>query len=297
MAPIVRAPEALNRKFYSAYDPFFIFNKAKLLMFVSESWNDFASFATSHEVEIGRDGQKTCQGLRAHIRFSEFHQFEACFSLMLAHFQPQPHWVYLTTYKTKDLLDAARAFVEGNVLAASGGLASTPEAFLNAAIYSSRPLVDLEASEKWIENLDTINWMLRMIAERYVRAAAFGGEYNAYKHGVRVLTGTSEIRVGSEPTPEAMMTLAASSDSVTFLELEARPEAPDAKQVFEVLRHFNPVESFKFIEFMALLSENMKRSRLATIEGKSQVKLHQFVGVDRQAVRSLGNRFEFRVTA
>lgn len=294
MTTIVRDPYALNRKFYWAYDPFFIFNKAKLLMFVSESWDDFAAFASSHNVEIGKEGPKTCQGLRAHIRFSEYHQFEACFSLMLAHFQTEPHWLYLTTYKTKDLLDAARAFAAGEVTALTNGAASTPEAFVNAAIYSDRPPTDAAASSGWITNLETINWMLRIIAERYVRAASFGGEYNAYKHGVRVLTGTSAVQVGSEPGGP-MMTLAASSDSVTFLELEAMSDTVGTKQVFEVLRHFNPVESFKFIEFMALLAENMKLSRVATIDGAGEVKLHHFTGLDRGAVRALGNRFEFRV--
>lgn len=285
-------PEGKDLKFYRGYDSNFIASKARLLLMISETWDDFVKYGQEHQTEFGEDSAKTKMAMRAHVRFAEYHQFEACFSLMLAPFQPLPHWLFLTTYKTAELLDAARAFVGGDVKALTQGRLESVGRFLEVAIYADQKPPDEEAKMKWPENLETIHWMLRSAAERYVKAAAFGGEYNAYKHGLRVLTGTSEFIVSSSPDMADAMTLAQSPDSLTFLELA--PHGDGEKQVFEVVRHFNPVESNQYIMLLSALTENMRRCRLALLTLTS-TRMVYFHGLDKAAMRGLSNRFEFRM--
>src|SRR5207237_563560 len=119
---------------------------------------------------------------------------------------------------------ASKAFVNGDVSALSDGRATTMDAFLEVAVYSGmKPTGPVISADRWRENLGNIAWMLQRVARRYATAAAYGGEYNAFKHGLRVLTGTSEIRISATPDSAAEHVLAQSEDSLRFLELKTDP--------------------------------------------------------------------------
>ncbi len=75
------------------------------------------------------------------------------------------------------------------------------------------------------------------MGEKYLKASEFNkGEYNAYKHGLRVLTGHSSFQVASNPQ-DPFFVLGDSKDSLSFLELEN--DTAEGKTVVEVTKHFN----------------------------------------------------------
>lgn len=289
----VRDPAEQTRTFYRGYDPYFVRTKAQALVIATEKWGEFSALSKGHPIQ-GLDSERERQTLRAHVRFSEFHQFEACFALALAEFQELPHWLFLTTYQTADLLEAAEAFVRGDVSKVTKGQASDGGSFVRRGIYSAVQPGGPEHHERWEASVRHVEWMLKRAAERYCKAASRGGEYNAYKHGARVLVGPSAVYVSTTPTPPTPQDLLrASQDAITMLELEKKA---DSVEVFQLVRHFNPAESYCYIDFMSRLSDDMKKLRLARIEGTS-FGLHFFSGADRDKVLALSNRFEFRVSS
>ena len=99
-----------NTRFYEGYDEDFLFNKAQLCHLAYQNRENFIDF-------IGKIGisekleEKFYESLRAEVYFTEFHLFESFFALMLAIFQSEPHWIYLTTYQTKEIKEKTELFL------------------------------------------------------------------------------------------------------------------------------------------------------------------------------------------
>lgn len=285
--------EALGVEFYRGYDPDFLLAHARTLMFVTEKWDDFRKFGEGIGFGVGERPEKARSAMRAHVRFVEYQQFESCFALLLAKFQALPHWLFLTTYETRDLLKWAKLFLEGDFKALAGAAADTATGFLELGIYDGRRPADAHAVDAWSTHLQAIHRFLRAAAERYLRATVRGGEYNAYKHGLRVLTGHSELRVGFREDLSDQTPVAASPDSLTFLEVEQ--ESPGRKTVAQVTRHFSPEQSLQYLYCLRDLADMMKKSRLATLTGASDFVPPSLEQFDPRELDRMATVFEIRI--
>src|SRR5688572_8605094 len=208
-------PQQLNLRFYESYDYSFLLNKAETLLLIAENYENYKEFAIANGgSNVGID-KKFAETLRAEVHFTEFHQFEGFFALLIAIFQKLPHWLYLTTYETREIKEKIRAFIDQDMKAVTDGQVNTVNDFLNHSIYTGFITNDTEKAGKWQTNLDNITWLLRRLAEKYNEAT----EYNAYKHGIRVLTGHTSLRLHPSDNPAGGFGYA-SNDSLRFLEVE-----------------------------------------------------------------------------
>jgi hypothetical protein len=106
-----------------------------------------------------------------------------------------------------------------------------------------------------------------------------GAEYNAYKHGLRVMTGHFKLVVHPDNEPEKATCLADAENSITFLELQDKGEG--GLTVYQTTKTFNPIESINNLIVMKLILTTIKNTRFAKIQKKSGVELHTFFELDK----------------
>ena len=126
---IFRNPGMINRRFYDGFDHKFLYRKAQTLMFLVREQERFIEMVKqaeqAHEDStemplLSQDIEdKYFERLRAEVYFTEMHQFEGFFALLLAVFQKLPHWLYLTLYETREIKQAIKQYLAGDVSAAT----------------------------------------------------------------------------------------------------------------------------------------------------------------------------------
>ena len=252
----------LNLRFYEGYDEAFLMDKASTLWMIVNRQDEFKQWTTQQ----GSTGEgvtaKYFEALRAGIYFTEFHQFEALFALLLSIYQSLPHWLYLTTYRHEDIRGKVEAFISGDIKTVTDGETESMEDFLNHAIYHGYVADQGGEEEQWRKNIDNIAWLLRRRASKYQKASdSRSGEYNAYKHGLRVMTGEHFMRIGLGDNPAQWATLGASPDLISFLETK---DEGGHHAVHETTRHFNPKESIRHLSFMMSFLGVMKNTSGST---------------------------------
>lgn len=292
----IQDPDGLNVRFYEGYDAKFLLSKAHALLTVAGNEEPFKRILEENEDSANIVDDKFLEALRAEVYFAEFHQFEAFFALLVAVYQELPHWLYLTTYTTAEIKKKAEAFLVGDFRSLTNEQEDSLYPFLNWAVYAGFMTTDAEKQAKWQTNLDNIEWFMRRIAKRYLE----GPEYNAYKHGVRVMAGPSYLTFRLSDNPASGFTWA-SDDSVTFLELKDNQEG--GRTVYVTTKQFNPIESLAHLVFMSRILETVSMVRLARLTeeadapGELCVPLNLFTIVDKDALYRLSsrNRWSFPV--
>jgi hypothetical protein len=274
----------LDRAFYDRFDPHFLFYRALTLYAITKESDQFSkaldSFGSQAEVKPYIDA-RYFGALRADLHFLEAHQFEAFFALMLAVFQPKPHWVYLTEYKTEEIKAAVDQFIAGDFNTLTSGTVVTDRDFVTCTIYHGQQPSD--AVSNWETNLDNHAWLLRRMAERY-RAA---GEYNAYKHGVRIIAGPASWTLSDDENHPLLHHQ--SDDSITYLDI--RDVGEGGLTLREVTKQFNPKESFFYLQQMHLMLETMVNLRRGCLSDDAvDVRGHVIIDLDKDDVVALGSR-------
>lgn len=318
----------LNKRFYQRYDENLLFNKALAIACILEDTERFKSFTTTYpDIEPSRINDKFFETIRAELHFTEMHQFEGFFALLIAMFKDLPHWIYLTAYHTSEIADAIHQFIGRDIAALTDEIAKNDREFVSRAVYSNYQPQEEAQKDVWNENLDNIAWLIRHMAEKYV---ASKDEYNSYKHGVRVMTGEFSLSLrrqdeaGNPIGPNIIM--AHSEDSFNYLELEDNIgqtiqdsitkqtikvltpkkeknesklnqewnviEEIEVKRAYEVSKHFNPKQSMYHLKVMNRLLATIKKSRLAYYTDKGQLEqLATFFDLDRGEIVALREKY------
>jgi len=258
----LRDAKDLNLQFYRSYDEAFLYRKAETLMLLVDDVQKYKSALLGEDSE-NFDEEKFVETLNAEIHFTEFHQFEAFFAVLIALFQDLPHWLYLTTYTSREIKEKVNAFLDGDLKKVSNGLVNNSNDFINSAVYAGFMSDNESIAQKWQENIDNIFWFITRVARKYIE----GTEYNAYKHGLRVITGPTFIKFSSTGQPDKGFQYS-SDNSIRFLELDEVEK--DKFQVKETFKHFNPVESINHLYFMYGVLETIKSVRMARIQGETK---------------------------
>jgi len=298
---ILRDPQQLNIRFYDGFDHKFLFRKAQTLMYLLDQKDKFKDLIarvdeqsenTSNEYLTGHDiDDKYFEGLKAEVYFTEIHQFECFFALLIAIFQKLPHWLYLTTYPPGEIKRAVQEFLAERIKAITNDLVATKKDFIVQAVYAGFPLSDTNREA----TLDNLVWVLERLSERYLDALE---EYNSYKHGLRVLTGPSQVSLrlndaNGVPHGPAYI-LGESEDAFSFLALEDKGEG--GSTVVEVNKHFNPEENFFHLYIMQVILGEMKKTRLARLRGETEIEIMTLNTIDKDNIQSLRKFFTWRLT-
>lgn len=276
----IRDPRGLNYDFYTRFDEGFILRKVETLLFVAQEFDSFKKLVQEKGGEFEWDAKKYPEGLRAEVHFSEMHQAESLFALILAIFQPLPHWLYLTSYTTKEIKAAITDFLNYDVAKLTNGKLRTPEAFVSHGVYMGFRANDPEKAAMWSKNLSNIAWLLKNIYQKFLESE----EYNAYKHGLRVMTGETGLAIHPDDRPDLATTLAYSEDSITYLEVKKVNNG--MKEVYQTVKHFSHTESYNNIRIMHSLLKTIKSTRLAKLTDKPGAEIQTFFELDRDVVMS-----------
>ena len=243
--------------FYDGYDPEFIFKKVAVLLSVykhaelfdeaAAGWGD--AFTTK---EIGYRG-----ALATEIHCATFHQAEGFIALLLAEFQNRPDWVYLSSYTNREIKEAAGAIVANDFSKASNGLSESGRDFVEKSVYATiRPGDDPDLLERWNRSVQDAEWLIRHVAELYLQ----GHEYNAYKHGLRVVSGTAALGVKPMGSPESLRIIMTMPHSLTYLELGDTAEGYTADQVTKEL---DPEYSYAVVQAVSCVLMTTRNMRMA----------------------------------
>lgn len=256
----------LNLVFYSRYDENFLFNKALALWFIcldDETINEkFKGFISGYGM-CGEDNDKRRLSLRAEIYFTVFLQFEALFALLMAKFQTEPHWLYLTNYSTTEIKDQVKNFLSHDISRMTNGLVDTVEDFISQSVYANlvTPENDSNSVHAWQMNLRNIAYILKQIAQRYTDDLK---EYNGYKHGLRI-TRSNDVQLQIPGMPPLKF-----EETIGYIDF-----ADDAgnKATIEVVKTIAPEQSFYELYLMQRMLRIIKLFRLAELKNEApQVK-------------------------
>lgn len=282
-----------NLRFYTGYDEHFLFNKVASFLYILDEGEPAVQQIEERLIAHGgaKLSERYLESIRAEVFFTALHQCETFFALLIAPFQPLPHWLYLTTYETKDIKQAVGLMVAGKINELTGGVITTMQDFIKIAIYSEVTPADPQLASRWDENIDNATWLVTRIGKFFFK---YDRAYNSYKHGLRVMTGPYQVSIGLQNlhgvTAGPMHVIQASEDSVTYLQKEPVREVDSEKEIpiSEVTKAFNPFEATFYLAKMNQMLETIKATRLALLKGGEPVeRTNTFFGLDREEVEQL----------
>jgi hypothetical protein len=137
-----------------------------------------------------------------------------------------------------------------------------------------------EEEEAWNLSFENLWWLIYRMAEKYLN----GEEYNSYKHGLRLMSSTATLAMSSNPNDFANAFVMRSANSITHL---AFREQKEGSQVLVQTKGFNPEESVAHVSLMADLLANIKRVRLAGLDGTKRVEVQLYGTLDKQLLQEL----------
>jgi hypothetical protein len=254
-----KSREELNAYFYEQYDEHFFFNKVRAMCFVyeaaPETENEFERFTAGLNAPFPND-YKWRDALTVELYFTSFLQFESLFSLLIAEFQDQPHWIYLNNYTPREIKSKIESFIKGDFTALTNGLIDNKYDFIDRAVYSKRIKLDENLRNNWKLNLHNADFVLRTIAAKYLEKAI---EYNGYKHGLR-LSRVVESKLYIPGMP-AMV----SDQTIGYLDIA---EDEDEKVLIHQLKSINPSQSFYELYLMHRIVALIKMTRLSDLKNE-----------------------------
>jgi hypothetical protein len=113
------------------------------------------------------------------LYFAAIHEFEAFLALLLAVFQPLPHWLFLTRgYQPGDMPMKARHLEDDDIAALTNGLCIDGRTCVATAVYNQHQSQDEPAKSRWDENLDNAFSLIKRMAHYYLEGQ---DAYNSYK--------------------------------------------------------------------------------------------------------------------
>ena len=276
-------PNGLNLEFYQSYEWRFFISKAWVLYLALTQAEAFRSFVRAHSGD-GEDGidEQVLRNLEVELHCCAFQQFEALLALLLAAFQPQPHWLYLTVYTTAEIKEAAKNLKNGDFAKLTGGKCQDGRTFSQTAMYAGvrpEPALDLQ---KWTSSLDDVTWFLQMMSGRYLDAP----EFNAYKHWLRVVSGGFSLHValegGESKTFSPVMQM---PNSVSYLEFGGQM-AHGEIEVKRTTKEIRGIDAFNSIRIMTSIGEITRNCRLAILERRERVEIKTLL-IDRDGLASI----------
>ena len=252
-----RSTNDLNLVFYNRYDENFLFNKILALWFVcleDETINKkFKGFISGYGMG-GEDNDKRRLSLRAEIYFTVFLQFEALFALLIAKFQAEPHWLYLTNYATTEIKDRVRHFLSHDISKLTNGAVDTVEDFINQSVYANLGTPENDPNSMWQVNLHNIAYILEQIARRYADDLK---EYNGYKHGLRI-TRSNDVQLQIPGLPPLKF-----EETIGYIDFA---DEAGSKITIDVVKTISPEQSFYEMYLMQRMLRVIKVFRLAELK-------------------------------
>lgn len=284
----------LNRLFYERFEENYWLNKADALINIIENFDDIKNML-GENWKIETPKEKFLVNLYAEIYFTSFHMAEATFALLLAPFQGNPHWIYMVTYNS--IRESVNKYINGEIEELTSEKCTTKKELVEHSVYFGFSPEDEKEKDDWNKNINNIVWMLDRIGEKYVRATGYRkGEYNSYKHGLRIETNIQSLSVHENGHPEKSNWIAPPKEAIAYLEIEEK-EADGEKVgvLYEITKQFSYKEAYNYILFMTFLLKNVKNTRIAVLSGKTP-ELKGLPNLDKKQIRDISAYAGWRIS-
>lgn len=283
-----RTADELNITFYQNYDENFLFNKVLAVWFAihdtDETKGKFKDFVAKYGMS-DEDENKRLLSLKVEVYFSVFLQFEALFALLIAHFQTDPHWLYLTNYTTGEIKDKIDHFLAGNIAEMTDGKINNAPDFISESVYSNLVAPTDEHSKiGWEKNLNNIDFILRQIALTYSDNLK---AYNSYKHGLRMRTSNdAALQMGRPPADSITINI---GEIISYIGFDKEKDGTDV--TVEFVRSFEPQKAFYAMYLMRRLLRTVKIFRIAKLKDETNLEkqgdpVNFFNDLDKRALLS-----------
>ena len=151
--------------------------------------------------------------------------------------------------------------------------------FFRVAVYhgcQNEP--DEQAS--WNATFENLWWLLHRIGEKYLE----GKEYNAYKHGLRIMA--TELTLAASANPNDFSNAFVMRSPYSIRHLTFTPTTEGTTVSIET-KAFSPTESIAHVRIMADILTAIKRIRYAAITGNPRVEVTLFPSIDRAGLQEL----------
>jgi len=282
-------PDEFNLSFYQRYDPAFLFNKVVALKDILDRKEEITARREQMEDLADDAGAASFEALQAEIHFTEMHQFEVFFMLLLADFQRVPHWIYLTEYPPSMPRQKAEQYIAKEIGALTGDRFTTRQALIRHAIYSTIVPTDPDLLHRWEENSDKIAAIIERLAQRYLR---YLRSYNSYKHGLRVMNEHTTFTIELEDQPP---TVVMSGRTLNYLHVQN--DEHGRRVVHTLTQFFDPESSYEYIVLMYHLLRTMKNVRIAVLTKQVTFDyIHHFLDVDLASIPDLDKMVDVQAT-
>ncbi len=270
--------------FYRSYDASALYHKALALCFALQEYDRFCAFVESPAVTGEEMTDTRCEdALRAELFFTFMHQFESYFALLRAPYQDKAHWLYMAHYDPGDVERWARAFIDDDMEKLAGDPSLTRPQFVQDALYLGSVPSETDLRQRWQENLDNVVLFLERVAGKYLDGL---DAYNAYKHGLRTMTGTAFLsitRMDESGERRGVGWQMLSDDTLTYLGWEA--VGTDKIRLNKVTRFFSPKECFFYLAVLYQMAETTMKKRLAFLEGVTEPqRINTFLDLDEHEI-------------
>jgi hypothetical protein len=268
--------------FYDKYLTNYHWNKAlyikKILDDVSKYEVDFFGRTLS---ETDRDEiQKT---LKADLRQTYFHAIETVFELFFA-LNPQNHTElddrfvlfrmtnanWTQNYRTIQKIAKEADYLEflSDEIDFMGNKISIGHYLFYMGIFSKEKFPE-EVFSQIDESIEAVKYGLRILAQDF----SGKDEYNAYKHGLRIIPATSKLMAADAKTMEVKVEWDISEGMSYYLKTKKADELTVVTQLFD------PERDFQMISFCSNLIEHMIKYRKIVFDPDKEKKANQQVAI------------------
>ena len=256
---IYQTMHAADKVFYQSYDPLFLAKKAAVLYGIYKNHASFLACSEPWNMGSAVGKQELLTMVATELHCTSFHQTEAMIALLLAEFQDRPDWVYLTTYGNSEIKQAARAIEANEFASISSGTASSAAEFIKAAVFATWDLSKNDEAAQWEESISGLGFIIETVAKQFLT----GHEYNSYKHGLRVVSGSARLGLSVDLAATKVLPMISMQHAMTYLQILKLENGYGAERVTQEI---DPEYSFELIQCMAPVLSLIKTMRLARID-------------------------------
>ncbi len=159
--------------------------------------------------------------------------------------------------------------------------------FVQRGIYEGYEPED-KTDSKWQGTLDNLLWITYRIAKKYMDA----DEYNAYKHGVRMVSGESKMALGTRQGGISLENaiVIGMPFSITHFKFK---KLQDGTGILSETKEFNPEESIIHVRIMTEIIGVIKQVRIASLKGADKVVPGPIAAIDRDKIAALSVCFKW----
>lgn len=278
VAPPEASPRAIEIDYFRRLDDTYFYKKAFSLHFALQNEDGLNGYFAADPAGLVVGDDDLADALVAEIHLARLQLTEMVFALMAAAFQVQPHPVFMSAYRRRDIGSAVAKFVSGDATGFSNGTTQTLGAIIETAIYTD--LAPKEDVDDWRRNLSNIEAVLTLAGRDYLRSP----EQRPLARGLLVRMHRDDTSILIDG-PEADAADEGIERGLAFHQVKRRRK-DGYLNLYRAVKEVSTATDLNLIYCLTLLLRSIKQTRLARYRGQTKAPFHSLASVDIAAIKS-----------